>query len=502
MRSEKAVRNLLLRNPASVTQERNRLGHTTLHLASGWPVGLKLLLDAGGAQIVNTPSRYGSIPLIYAHSNHCIDAMTLLIDAGSALSSPTWDPTQRWYLYCSEEALDWAIRKDGVGFDLVSTTMKQRQLKLKAIALQKLPVGSFEALGIPRDGILEGPPLYSLVRMLDEYKIAIPEELNPPVPQGTVYHRLASIFYNRDSCRTWPQRLFDTGFYCIDELNHEGLSPLASIFPVQLSIVSFALWYALWLLSKGANLMRLITSSATAATAAHHLAFNIGASIGRHSAEIQRAKACISEFQEPSRMETVFWDYVKNLDPNSTRFLFDLCLEATRDGCCCTCSSSGCTPFTVLLKGTRCRLTPYAYYGEPEQVQVWLLELIESIRQSLSVRPTHPYWITFANQVFHFATHQRLGLSHLCCEGNPRHVFRQRHDPIDVQYIQDDEAFLIAKHRELTAQFMDEYQRRNIPLSAFMKGYWQERMDQVLSSEDFVAEKFLDNVRRIGVDAC
>jgi len=111
-----------------------------------------------------------------------------------------------------------------------------------------------------------------------------------------------------------------------------------------------------------------------------------------------------------------------------------------------------------------------------------------------TVRPTDLDWITFANQVFHFATHQRLGLSHLCCEGNPRHLFRQRHEPVEVQYIRDDEAFLIAKHRELTSQFMDEYQRRNIPLSIFMKGYWRERVDEVLSSEDVVAKKFSQQV--------
>jgi len=323
MRSEKAVQDLLLRNPASVIQERNRLGHTTLHLASGWPVGLKLLPEAGGAQLVNTPGRYGSIPLIYAHSNRCIDSMALLIDAGSALSSPYGDERVSSPFYASEETLDLALGQDGVGFDLVSTAVKQRQLKLKAMALRKLPVGAFEALGVPSDGILEGPPLYSLVRVLNEYKIAIPEELNPPDPQGTVYHFLALVLHRRDSYRIWPQKLFDTGFYCIDELNREGLSPLASIFPRKLSGLSSALGYAIWLLSKGANLMRLITPSATAATAAHHLAFNFGVSIGGYKHEIRSKRPRVDGFPEPSRMEASFWKYMKKFDPNSAQFLYD-----------------------------------------------------------------------------------------------------------------------------------------------------------------------------------
>lgn len=110
----------------------------------------------------------------------CIDSMALLIEAGSALSSPKWVGGPYWIFSALEEILDLVLHLHGVRFDPAWTTIKQRQLKPKAIALQKLSKGQFEALGVPSDGILEGSLLYSLVQILDEHKIAIPQELNPP----------------------------------------------------------------------------------------------------------------------------------------------------------------------------------------------------------------------------------------------------------------------------------------------------------------------------------
>ena len=64
---------------------------------------------------------------------------------------------------------------------------------------------------------------------------------------------------------------------------------------------------------KGANLVRLITPSATAAAAAHHLAFNFGVSIGGYKHEIRSKRPRVDGFPEPSRMEASFWKYMKTL---------------------------------------------------------------------------------------------------------------------------------------------------------------------------------------------
>jgi hypothetical protein len=232
MRSEKSVNDMLSRYPLAVIQERNRLGHTTLHLACGWPVGLKLLLEAGGARVVNTPSNFGRIPLMYAHAVRCLDSMALLIEAGSALSSLKWRGHLTWTLSSSEESLDMVIRYNDFGFDLIYATMRQRQNKLEVMARQNLPAEVFEALGVPNTGILEGSLIYHLVRILSKYNITIPDELKLPDQQGTVYHAIRSCLnYNTMKHRMLPQKFFDAGFCCIDELNCRGLSPLASIYP-------------------------------------------------------------------------------------------------------------------------------------------------------------------------------------------------------------------------------------------------------------------------------
>jgi hypothetical protein len=427
--------------------------------------------------------------------------MALLMEAGSALSSPKWRGDLRWTSSSSEESLDMVIRHNGLGFDLIYATMKQRQNKLEVMARQNLPAEVFEALGVPNTGILEGPLIYHLVRILSKYKITIPDELKLPDQQGTVYHAIAAgLYYNTTEYRMVLQKFFDAGFCCIDESNCRGLSPLASIYPRCIQYLSFALWYAGWLLSKGASLITLMKSSEVASTAAHHLAFNIGASIVNYTYSKRSQKNGIGD---SSRTNLSFWGYMKDLDSNSERFLYDLCLKSLCDECRCTCSSSGCTPFIALLKGIR-----YSYHifypehaqSESEQKQVWLLEWIESIRRSLSVSSTDFNWLEFTDQVIHFATHQRLGLSHLCCEREPRNIFRHRHELGDLQRIRDDEALLIIKHKDLIAEFMDEYKRQNTLLSTFMNGFWRERMDQVLLDEDFATNKVLDELRRLGVD--
>jgi hypothetical protein len=240
--------------------------------------------------------------------------------------------------------------------------------------------------------------------------------------------------------------------------------------------------------------------SEVASTAAHHLAFNIGASISsfRYNKRSQN-----NGIGDSSRTNMSFWGYMKDLDSNSERFLYDLYLKSLCDGCRCTCSSSGCTPFTALLKGIGYfyhRLNPELPESEFEQKLIWLLEWIESIGINLSVSSTDSNWLEFTSQVIHFATHQRLGLSHLCCEGEPQNIFHHRHGPGDLQRIQDDEALLIIKPEDLITEFMNEYKRQNTQLSTFMNGFWRERMDQVLLDEEFATNKVLDELRRLGVD--
>lgn len=472
------MRSVLLSIPTAVTEERNSLGHTVLHLASEWPVGLKLLLDAGGAKIVNVPSLYGDIPLIYALSVHCIESVALLVNAGSALSSPMWSGS---YQDASEEALDWSSLQHEVEIKIISAKLRQRRRRLRILAQQALPPDVLERLRVPDSAIVEGMSLHLLISTLDEHRIAIPQELRPPKSEATVYHLLAESVGRDGWENVSPQKLFDEGFCCVDELSHRGLTPLACIDPRSLTQLSVALSYAQWIINRGANLGKIQACSTVATTAAHCLAFNLGTSM---------TTECMwgpdsNIFREPAKVEASFWGDVDALDSASTQFLHDLCLDATCDECSCTCSSAGCTPLILLLKAIKYKFSSsYTFASSKhELVQVLLVEWIEKVGQSQSGRSTGVDCLALAEQVLRFATHQRLGLSHSCCDGERGFPSRETRGSLRPVRDQSEALLLIPKHQALTLEYVEEYQRQGKSLSSFMKGYWKEQVDRFMSDK-------------------
>lgn len=469
---------------------------------------MKLLLEAGGGALVNTPSKRGLIPLVHATSINCSETMVLLIDAGSALSSPKWKIVAEKAVHASEECLESALshREDfGAAFDIIVIAMKDRRLKLQALAQQKLPGSVFDRLAIPSATILEGAHLDSLMKALEQHKIHVPQELRPGDPRGTVYHYITRCYPFLKELDIMAQRVFDSGYCCVDELNSSGISPMACISPHWLSMASDSLQYAQWLESKGANLKQIMTCSPIGATSAHQLAFNGGIAIGYDE---KNSPPSLDASQETSIRKAHFLHCIRKLDTYPSGFLYNLLLTEACDGCSCSCSPVGCTPFTYFMKAVNTCYWSTPPYAAPDEVQEWVVEWIDRRENGITLLSDDSSSSALVDQIFHYLTHQRLGLSHLCCQWSAETASGQakiiphnaQHFKVpDCQYVRDEEALLITKHKELTVEFMEQYQQQNIPLSEFVKGYWQERIDQVLSDEDFAAERILDNVRHCGV---
>jgi len=85
-KSESKIRDILQRFPES-SQERSIQGHTPLHFAANWPVGLRILLDAGFYTLLNVDDENWKLPVEYAIFLHSSECVNIFIQAGCTLYS-------------------------------------------------------------------------------------------------------------------------------------------------------------------------------------------------------------------------------------------------------------------------------------------------------------------------------------------------------------------------------------------------------------------------------
>jgi hypothetical protein len=235
---------ILARYPSSLT-ERNVVGQTPLHLSCGWPLGTKLLLDAGPQDIVDVMDDFGWPTLVYACHFSCLECLELLLEADCSPFPliPCEEPSSN--LECSSQAL----RKGSwdTGRRLIQS-LSERQESLKALALDNLPYEEIQKLNLCDGKILDERSHY-VYAALKASRVSIPEALAVPFAQTSVYHP----WYLSPA---WAELFYNTGFHDVDIFNEEGLNPLMlssySFYDDHDADYPFGL--GSWLLSRGANL--------------------------------------------------------------------------------------------------------------------------------------------------------------------------------------------------------------------------------------------------------
>ena len=303
--SEQEVIRILRAKPSSI-HELTRRQQNPMHLACRWPRGIQLLLDAGASYLVHQADLCGGLPITYSIELFCLNAIRLLLDAGSALSSPGW-------MSRSEEVLN-ILDLDTIPSFLLSS-LQERRRKLFELAKLTLPAEVWTDLDVPTDRLLDGRAA-EIQRILVDADIEIPKSISVPQRRGTVYHAYMKDVKQAD-------QLWDAGFRDIDVCDESGLTPITAIYMYP------KLEYAQWLLNHGADLEREIRyvhddndnerEPVAGLTALHYVACNLGTRI----MSIDKPSLSLEEL---------------------------LVENDARDDCHCACSASGCTPFTTLLK--------------------------------------------------------------------------------------------------------------------------------------------------------
>ena len=466
--SEQDVIRILRAKPSSIN-ELNRRKLNPLHLASCWPRGIQLLLDAGANYLVHQADICGGLPIRYSIQLCCFDAIELLLNAGSAFSSPGWDCD--W-----EEVLEFLDRKDEIPLFLLST-FQERRRKLFELAKLTLPAELWADLDVPTDRLLDGRAA-EIQRVLIDADIEIPKSISVPQRRGTVYHSPINSAKQAD-------QLWDAGFRDIDSPNGLGHTP------IMYTGKRARLECAQWLLDHGADLHGEVSyvyydecgngKSVVGLTKLHYIAHNLGFYLdwtGRLHVDSKAPLASPVDNEPLMNFEGL------------------LIKSGCHDDCHCACSSGGCAPFTILLKAMNRRggfrnVTP----KELSRRRRLLLQQLELPGHPAS---SAPMLSNIVEKVIRFETFEALQLNHTCCEFNFYSPSR-RYTPEEVHEVHDEWEELLSKHEDLVSEFCHKFQELGGTLTSFLEGYWQTRMDEVLKEEKPYSEEEKRKLREIGV---
>ncbi|KAF2231812.1 hypothetical protein EV356DRAFT_279311 [Viridothelium virens] len=201
-RDENSVKKILEQRPRLLGTERNILGHTAIHLAIGWPEGLRILLAAadertrqniddaecrcdGGMRVVQQCS-----PLDYAFAFGCIESIRLLADADFKFNF-------EWNLRIGTDALDPPIS------DILLVLFLERFRQFRDFTVQNVPAEVVRALRIEDLEFFDSDVRHSLYYLrINDIQIPRkffghqhPWDIQDPNPVGYFVPRFGGVFH-------------------------------------------------------------------------------------------------------------------------------------------------------------------------------------------------------------------------------------------------------------------------------------------------------------------
>ena len=414
-RSAEDVRSALTKYPHSILERTYNL--TVLHLSSGWPMGLSILLCAGAAGLIDevcSERASHRTVLDFAFYFDCEEAVAVLFDAGCS-----WNGFHNSYpVTASVACVRTAARK-----------LACRRQSLMGLAEQTLTEPQLANVR-PGTGVLDLNAA-AVVQLLRKAGVDVPTHLAVPDSYATVY-----VSENVDIA--FFPIFFSQGFHDVNNRAGERFAPIQLAWldnrkpPTDDRAVDERLFGSdllQWLESHGfldlapANVQSLETN--TQATGWHILA---------------------------TRMA---W---KPLNENTISYFPDVIASRASDGCRCACSNTGCLPLTTALKTTR--RYPKSWWRKDSE----LWEMVQG---------------ETAGELLRFLTFEALEMTHTCCKDirvRPPGYYSLRLFEGSVEEIHDEEQELHRRLEELLSEFGTHLEDSGEGLRDFVWGFWRERM--------------------------
>ena len=356
-----------------------------------------------------------------------------------------------------------------------------RRTRLYNLATRKLDRKDLEDLNVTGDRILD-EKAFEVCEVLKSRNIPIPSALRTPSHRTTVFH------YENLS-PTLGESLHGHGFIDVDSFDGSGLTPLMRMGSPYRTNIEPALQRVTWLISKGADPRRKPDKCEPmywnpSSTAAHYICSWVGVAIG-------------GGWRSPYVKRTTFFAILNGLDDDCQSLSGKLWSSKSYDGCLCACSSHGCTPVTMMLKGIRAGLLSYVLTEHiPTLIEgrSWIIDCVETL-----LGHGHEAWQWLSREIIQYETFEKLELTHTCCEVGFFSEMRLRNDDVDGEEVRDEERLLIRKLDALVAEFQEKYTELGVTVSEFLKGYWKNRMEEVEREEESVDEEEIARIKDVGV---
>ena len=475
--SEQELNKALLDSPELINQS-NGLGNSPLHLAVGWPYGVRLLLQHGAD--VDTTDQNCHTPLYYAIYLGFPETVSLLMNADCNLQlviargwpSVLWDVSQDF-------------RNDGFEVWGVSQEIRVEVLEavIESLAERRRDLQSrLTKLKVP---VKINPDAFRGDRILDEYAAyaesveedALRWDENVPLRASTLLVHCRTVYHIKNLKVDIAKRLWQHGFRDIDVYDEDGRTPLMLFrYGAGVNFVT-EIEISAWLIEKGANLHRpqqsILDSRPNPTRALHYVAAHIG------------NRACyLASFRFDGRAKKPLKDQLSQLSTDAGLLLARLFTDASHDDCVCACSSQGCLASTMMLKA-------FQEIGSDEDPRKWSTLATKYLTRFVRTPIYDCDWLV--KEIIRFRTFLELDLRHTCCRWDEVKGI-VKFDSEEWAEIREEDQEKIERLESLLLEFEDHM--RNEDLMSLLEGYWARRMDQVLEERGFVDEEAL---REMGV---
>ena len=487
-RSEQELDKVLCESPQLINQN-NSFANTPLHLAVGWPYGIRALLQHGAC--VNATDQYGWTPLRYAIELGYPETVGVLMKADCNFDWGSRD--EKCFLECAIDKLyDVGLpsrlhppqedRKNVLDTAISSLAERRRNLQSRLAALST--------------AVTVNPRVFQDDRVLDEYaryaecieEDAIRGSDYMPRPASSLLRNRRTVYHVDYLTVEVAEKLWQNGFRDIDVPDEQGLTPLmcwrADFIPSRDYGLNNEIEVPSWLIRKGAKLHRLQrrpldyiadptngpVESPPVVSALHYVAYKIG-----HSAVF----LVFDEYSEKEERPVQLG--LHRLSKEARMFATTVFLDVSCDDCRCACSSQGCLASTMFFKYLR-YWSVIKRTGRPLATR-FLIEL---------VGPSDPCPDWLVKGIIRYQTFTELELRHTCCQ--MCYSSLRRLDPEEQAEIRDEDHEKIELLEDLLQEF--EEHRGTQDVVSFLKGYWARRMDQVHRERVHVDREAL---RKIGV---
>jgi hypothetical protein len=342
-------------------------GLRAIHLAIYWPWALKQIIQAGAD--VNCEDNDQRRPIHLAVACRQAQSVGILLQADCSVSTPDYSNS------LLQEALTQGREFDNVT-DLIIDALIDRHTRLRDLALSVLPNDSGPSVDTEKETLSEirAPEIYdSLIRA----KHNIPPALQVDRDEEGVYDT-AAMHGDIRLTASLADKLWRGGFHRFDEFAPlNGLTPLLrSWFIADFDMVS-------WFIEKGAS---PFTTHRDGLLSGLHL----------YAARIAYPGAHFHHDRKEVPISPQNWHQLTRRG------------DMWHDSCHCSCSISGCTPISILIK------TSWRFLlRERNDNYAGMMELLSICRNTMIYEPERdPCHI---QQLVEAIVFERMNLRHTCC---------------------------------------------------------------------------------------